>query len=223
MVKTTLLVDALYYAAANDSLHAARDAVPGIDAAKEKVEEKQGEWDALETSNLDDVAKGNRQERVAIELESLEWDLGAAYSPLLRRVAAVQLFSAACLEAHINRQAKERLGGNRALDHFDQLSLEGKWFLFPGLLKIEPFDPGCEPFQGFTKLIKYRNALSHFKGKSEEWKAPGVPTFLSELGLSLDAASKSVETVYELIELLSTRFGEDKPHWLDDYDVNHFD
>lgn len=119
-----------------------------------------------------------------------------------------------CLEARINLVADQRLAG-KALDAFDKLSLEGKWLLLPAMLSGTALDPGKQPFQGFSELVRKRNTLVHPKGaellrlliKSND------PNSLLETGLK-DAAN-ALETTKAMIAELASIFSETRPAWID--------
>ena len=94
-------------------------------------------------------------------------------------------------------------------------SLSVEKFL-PKILENTTFDQGSEPFQSFSKLIKYRNELVHYKGRKESWESfeQGMPEFLDKLGLSLRKARKSIQTVREMILEISRMINQGPPYWL---------
>ena len=63
----------------------------------------------------------NDTESLCIQLENMEESIGFNYAPILEQIAIAHLMSAACLEAHINRRAKDHLEG-KMFDEFDQHS-----------------------------------------------------------------------------------------------------
>ncbi len=216
---TILAVDALYFVAACDALGRAKTAPKRISNAEARVAKMQAEIDDLsqdENGERDtNVAfkNYNRIEQLSIWLESAEYNVGEAYGPLLQDAAAVHILSAASLEAHINIQAQTHLGGLWK-DAFERLSLQGKWLFFPKLIGTKGFDPGAQPFQGFDELIRRRNQLAHYRVIREPWTG-SAPGFLGKLGLNIQAAEESLETVRGMISELSTQLKEHRPpHWL---------
>ena len=225
---TILAIDALYFVAANDALTRARQATKRIEKAAEKVASLQSKIDALsenEEGHRDaQLAMKNydRLEQLSIWIEGAEYQLGEAYGPMLQDVAAVHLLCAASLEAHINIQAQSRLEG-LAWSLFERLSLESKWLFLPKLLGVEGFDPGTEPFQAFSRLIRIRNKLAHYRVHREPWDAPGVPGFLKILGLSIEDAEQSIEAVRQIVSRLYSQLTQRQPHWLDGKPMSFFE
>ena len=171
-------------------------------------------------------------EPIYIQMEHAEYVIGAAYGPYLQNIAITHILCATTAEAHITGIAKGRLRG-KFKEIFEKISLEGKWLFLPKILGEMSFDQGSEPFQSFSKLIKYRNELIHYKGRQEEWEGfeYGEPKFLEKLGLSLTEARNSLKTVGEMILEFSKMIKNDPPHWLrkgyydlpDDITTNFFD
>jgi len=174
----------------------------------------QQETTILERHKDDPDSSYNEHERLAITMESQEYEIGLAYGPFLQYLATVHILCATSLEAHINIRAKETLKG-RFFRDFERISLEAKWLFLPKLLGIAGFEPGTEPFQGFARLIKYRNEIVHYKGRKEEWnRQGGVPSFLEKLGFTLAAAENSLDCVRNMITTLANQLDQATPHWL---------
>lgn len=217
---TVLTVDALYFVAAREALERAKKFPKRIERAEAKAAKMQAEIDAL-SQNEDGERDSNvafknynRLEQLSIWMDGAEHQVGQAYGPMLQETAAVHLFSAASLEAHINIHAENQLNGLWR-DSFSWLSLQAKWLFFPKLIGTKGFDPGAEPFQGFDKLIHRRNQLAHYRVMREPWTPGGAPGFLEKLGLNIDAAEQSLNTVRGMVSELSGQLKEERPpHWL---------
>lgn len=221
--KTALRVDALYYHLAKKNYGIATKAEKAIDKAqkyyetlrnKEHVILKKHEWDVH--------CSGNELEPIYIQLEGAEDDLGKSYGPFLQSLAATHILSAASLETHINIQAKSLLTA-KVLDLFEPFSLEAKWLFLSKLIDGIGFNPGKEPFQSFSALVKFRNKLVHYKDQTEEWVSPGVPTFLEKIGLTLEAGRRSIKCVEEMIVALSKQLKAEIPSWIKSESINYFD
>lgn len=150
-----------------------------------------------------------------IKLDRDFQSLEAEAYPFIRTVATIHFLCLACLEAHINIKA-ERLLTGYSFDEFDKLSIAGKWLFYPKLIGTSLFDPGAEPFQSFRKLTKTRNALVHYKEKSERWKGYEVPEFMDSLGITKRDAKRSLQTAKEMIGGLSKIEGAEPPEWVAD-------
>src|SRR5215472_2001324 len=135
---TVLAVDALYFVAANDALTRAKQSASRIEKEENRVASLQSKIDALNENEAGGEGRMfatknyNRLEELSISMEGAEYDLGAAYGPMLQDVAVVHLLSAASLEAHINIQGQDRMRG-RSWSLFERLSLEAKWLFLPKL------------------------------------------------------------------------------------------
>lgn len=210
----SLMVDAMYLNAAEQAFERAVKGESAIEAAVRRVERlNQHLKRMLEKHNGSSHAAYEELEPISIQLESAEYDLGAAHAPVLQALALVHILAAASLEAHINGRAVERLSGKH-FELFEKFSLEAKWITLPKLLGLAGFDVGIEPFQSFSRLVKLRNSLVHYKSKREEWIPPGVPTFLAELGLTPDEAEGSIKAAKRMIKELSRQLGSAEPFWL---------
>lgn len=212
---TTLLLDAMCFHAARRNYDAATRCVPAIRKAESDFEILlQQETTILEEHRGGPVSSYNEHERLAVMMESQEYEIGLAYGPFLQHLATVHILCATSLEAHINMRAKETLKG-RFLRDFERISLEAKWLFLPKLLGTSGFEPGNEPFQSFARLIKYRNGIVHYKGRKEGWNMQGgVPSFLEKLGFTLEAAENSLDCVKNMIMALANQLHQETPHWL---------
>lgn len=229
---TTLLVDAMYFHAARKCYETAEQALKGIDNSR-KYFEKLRNKEAIIIERYDnDLRAYDKLEPIYIQMEGAEYRIGAAYGPYLQNIAITHILCATAAEAHINGIAKGKLKG-KFKEIFEKISLEGKWLFLPKILGKITFNQGSEPFQSFSKLIKYRNELIHYKGRSEKWEGfeYGEPKFLERLGLSLTEASNSLKTIRGMIIEISRLIENDPPHWLrngydglpDDITTNFFD
>src|SRR5262249_28611688 len=108
----SLKVDLMYLSAARHCLEAAKKAWP---EAEKAVKRHQELWDKGE--EILSRYGGNyteaylEMEPLSIRLESQGFTVGLAYGPVLENVAVTHLLCAACLEAHVNKLAKELLPG----------------------------------------------------------------------------------------------------------------
>ncbi len=221
---TVLAVDHLYYKAAQDSLARARKALPALARQRKRHQKLQDAFDAMDEERReseDPRLHANELHDLAITMESEDYTLGERHAPLIQECASVHILCSASLEAHVNYQA-ERALPKAEWEQFERLSLEAKWLLLPRLLGLTPFNPGVEPYQGFVNLVRYRNALVHYKTKREEWVPPGIPSFLRKLGLDEDAAERSMKAAAGMIGELAVQLGEGRPRWLDRPGGNFF-
>lgn len=224
---TVLAVDAMYFHAAMESLGRAAAASLAVKKADTKVARHLSKIEALkeehEREDIADLAYHERLERLAIQMEDIEYGVGATYGPLLQRIAAVHFFAVASLEAHVNQRAQQHFGG-QPLDEFEKLSLRGKWLFLPKMLGVPGFDPGQEPFQAFGSLIRWRNRLVHYRAQREPWDGSSDPPhFLQRLGLSVASARKAVATVPKMVKILAQQLGDDEPWWLDADKPSYFE
>jgi hypothetical protein len=220
---TVLRVDAMYFHAAAQSLRCAAEACPEVDQQRARFVELQEEMDAIgEDEEETGQSRYEEIERLAISMDGEAYTLGKLYAPCLQALASTHILSAAALEAHVNARAETALSGI-TWQKFERLALEAKWLFLPHLLAVPPFDPGREPYQGFSRLVDFRNALVHYKQKREPWKPPGVPAFLADLGLTKELAEASVLAARRMISELATRIGEEVPSWLEAPDMSFFE
>jgi len=223
---TVLVVDAMYFHAARQAFERAGQSIKLIERAEKRVARHQAKIDSineqLEEGEIDDSTHYDKLEPLAIQMDGLEYQLGAAYGPFLEHLAAVHIFSTAALEAHVNIRGQELLSG-RTWDLFERLSLDAKWLFLPRFHGLPGFDPGAQPFQGFDRLIKIRNKLVHYRVRREPWQSSGVPEFLEELGLSLAAAEQSLVTVRDMAKELARQLGDREPWWFEAEEVSFFE
>jgi hypothetical protein len=202
----------MYYHAANrayDDAVRAEKKTTRAEANFRKLELKESEL--LKEDDNDEIEA--ELESIAIQMESAHDDLGTAYGPFLKSIAMIHILCAAALESHINLLADEFLSG-KDFDHFEKLALEAKWLFLPRLLQHHGFDPGSAPFQDFAQLVRYRNLLVHYKGHVEAWQQGRAPEFLKKLGLTIDDAQSSLQSVKKMISAIRTKIGKPLPYWL---------
>ena len=219
------MVDAMYYHDARENYSRAVSCTEAIERAERRVRYLQRKWRDAERRYPDDFGKRyDLQETIAIQLEAADDEVGVAYAPYLQALAATHVMCAAALESHINLQAKTHLTG-KFLDHFERMTLEGKWLFLPRILNKAGFDPGAQPSQGFSRLVTIRNELIHYKGRDEQWDSAGigVPEFLVKLGLTEAAASDSLKVVKGMVRTLANNMGQPVPSWLGSSVRNYFD
>ena len=224
---TVLAVDAMYFHAAKQAFNRARTATKGIGKAEERVARVQARIDRLdelhEQHKTDDSTHYDKFEPLAIQMDSVEYEVGSAYGPFLQDLATVHVLSTAALEAHVNIRGQELLAG-RLWEVFERLSLDAKWLLLPRLLGLTGFEVGAQPFQDFDRLTRVRNKLVHYRVQREPWRGSAVPPeFLKELGLSLDTAERSLVTVRDMAKELARQLREKEPWWLDAENPSFFE
>jgi hypothetical protein len=212
---TTLLLDAMCYHAAQLNYDSAMRCIPRIRQAESDFDNLLQQEIALLERHRNNLDKAyDEHERLAIAMEDQEYEIGLVYGLFLQHLAIVHVLCVTSLEAHITTRAKEALGG-RFFGDFERIPLETKWLFLPKLLGVPGFDPGAEPFQSFSQLVKYRNKIIHYKARKEEWnRQGGVPSFLEKLGFTLKAAQNSLDSVKNMITELANQLKQEPPHWL---------
>lgn len=156
-------------------------------------------------------------EGYCIQLDSLYGEMSRKYVPVVEDLAFVHILNALCLEAHINFVASTILKPKSFFEEFDKLSLEAKWLFLPRLLgKTDSFDRGREPFQGFTKIVRWRNALVHYRVKKDPWRGYLPPQFFENLGLTIQQAESSCQTTTSLVYKLDEICGLGESKWPDE-------
>lgn len=221
----TFLIDALYFHAARQAHARADEAEKSITAARERWETlEDAEREILERHEQDSHAAYDELEPICMQMEDAHYQLGASHAPLLKEAAVVHFLCAAALEAHINAVAKEVLAGKEE-EQFERCALEAKWLFLPKLLGCSGFDLGHQPFQGFARLVKFRNELVHYKGFTETWVYGAIPEFVPKLGLTLPDSAASIEAVSGMIREFMRQRGVEPPGWLriDDDQMNYFE
>jgi hypothetical protein len=234
----TLRLDALYYRAAKASLRS-------IESGMKKVDQAQKRFDALKAKEERILTKHERKrqhiedsrpdreynvhaeaydelEPIYIQMNDADYQLSEAYEPVVYHAAMAHVLGAAALESHINRVASELLTG-QMLEEFDRLSLTGKFLYLPSLMGFPSFNRAIEPYQSFHALVRLRNRLIHYKEKEEDWSGSLVPGFLEDLGLTYEAAKKSVIAARGMIVRLAEIIGSESPSWLDLDVARHFE
>ena len=219
----SLMLDAMYLNEAERALELAIKGGRSVEMAMQKVERlNQISECILEEHHGNKLAAYDDLEPICIQLEGAEYELGAAHAPVLQAIAVVHILAAASLEAHINGRAIHLLSGKH-FELFERFSLEAKWTTLPKLLNLAGFDVGAEPFQSFSRLVKLRNALVHYKAKQEDWAPPGVPGFLCQLGLTQEDGARSIKAAKGMINGLARQLRDNEPFWLRCKDkINYF-
>ncbi|PSV49851.1 hypothetical protein [Photobacterium indicum] len=210
-IHSMLEIDAMYLQTAITNLEVAKEQKTQIELAVHDLTNHHDVklLEAYDWGDEIDLIDGSDLPGYINAIERLE----EAYSNYLQSLATVHIFCALSLEAHINQQAMKLLVG-RMRNEFDRFSLEAKWLTLPVLLGHESYDAGAEPFQGFSKLVKVRNTLVHFKSSSDKWQRSIKPAEKASFGLSLEEAQSSVDTAKRMLLQLSDLLVVDKPLWL---------
>ncbi len=211
---TELLIDAMYYLTAQQNYENAKSCIKKIKAAENRLHKLQSKFDNITEKYENDFASEYKKlEPICIQMEDAEYEIGAAYGFQIQHIASIHILCSASLEAYINFQGQKLLKGKH-WENFEPMTLETKWLFLPRLVGAVGFDPGKNPFQKFSKMIRYRNQLVHYKRKKEKWKSPGIPEFVKKLGLTFECAGDSLSAVKEMILFFCDSFGEEKPYWL---------
>ena len=218
---TKLMVDALYFHAARRAHEEASEAHAKVESAEEYWTSLDEKWKRIEETVTDPSDQYDLLEPLGPQLEGADYRIGVAYGAVIKGIATVHILSTAALEAHINTIGRDGLHG-KDYDHFERLSLEAKWLFLPRFMGLEPFDPGRQPFQGFSRLIKLRDKLVHYKGMKEEWISGQPPRFLATIGLTLRDSTKAIETAKGMITALARSRNVEPPYWLR-ADLNEMD
>lgn len=121
--------------------------------------------------------------------------------------------SAIGCEAYINEFMMERIDEWESLE---KLGPKNKWIIVAKMITGKTFDKGKEPFQSFSKLIRLRNDLVHFKTEKLVWdprkeRAPkGIAGELSARNAKIffNAAAGMIRTIHEFE-------GSGVPGWVD--------
>ncbi len=212
--ETYLQIDAMYF-------HAARQAHARAEATLRNIRKAEENWKSLDqkyenvlSKHDDDIHSAyDELEPIVMQIENAHYLIGEAYAPLLKETAVVHILCTATLEAHINSVAKDMLQGKEQ-DLFQRLSLGTKWLFLPKLLGFSGFNPGCEPFQSFARLLRYRNDLIHYKGLKEKWVYGSVPQFINRMGLTVEDSRESIAAVVKMLRELAGQRNIDSPYWL---------
>jgi hypothetical protein len=222
-IETLLLVDAMYLHAARASFQRALEQEAAIDKARKRIGLLHTRRDRIVAKHGGDSMAGYDQlEPIYIQMEGADYQLGEACGPQLHALASVHILAAAAPESHINAFATATLAGS-VLQLAERFSLEAKWFTLPRLAGLPGFETGEEPYQGFARLVRLRNSLVHYKQRSEPWEAPGVPAFLEDLGLTREAADRSLEAAVGMVARLAKQRGLSEPYWLERQDISYFE
>lgn len=212
--QTYMQIDAMYFHAARQAHARAKEQISEIKKAKDNWESLEQEYDIiLSKYDEDDLSAYDELEPIAMQMEGAHYFIGEAQGPLLKEIAVVHILCTATLEAHINSVAKEMLTGKHE-ELFERISLEAKWLFLPKVLGLAGFGPGREPFQSFSRLLKYRNDLIHYKGLREKWVYGSVPQFINQLGLTLEDSEKAIAAVVGLVSELTRQRAIELPFWL---------
>src|SRR3989338_1114761 len=222
--KVDLCLEGVYYHTARKHLKGAQAHYEPLKKVIDNIFDLDEKIKGIEAKYENKLDAYDETERFCIQLDSLYSEMTDKYLPVIRDIALVHILNALCLEAYINKIALNRLNPKSSFDDFDRLSLEGKWFFIPRLIKNpKTFDKGTKNFQGFKNIIKWRNNLVHFKGKTEDWRSYLPPEFFEDLGLKIECAQQSCDTAKNMIKKLCEYCNLDIPKWLDDNFKNVFE
>ncbi len=213
---TSLRVDAMYLHSARLALDRGASHTDGINEATQQFKELKEREGRINEQHCDDEGEAEVVlESIAIQMvEHVHPILEEAYSKCIHEWAAVHIFCAAALEAHINSRAQALLSG-KLYEEFDKLSLEGKWLVLPRLAGRETFDPGSQPYQSFAKLVRFRNRLLHHKQRPEPHQiGSAAPETLLRLGLNFESGKASLDAAIRMIKRLAELLKEPHPDWV---------
>ena len=158
-------------------------------------------------------------QRAAKAAERGQDDAEAAYwiAEEIEAAAECITLSAMCLEAFINGLIRERF--ESISDDLERTEVRTKWLAVPRMLgHHECFDKSAMPFQGFAKVVKWRNLLVHYK-HSFELPEDHAGRRVSKLHKVCNAtnAQTSVAAVEGMIQKLRAAMGMPPPRWLDNH------
>jgi len=213
---SVLDVDAMFYQSAVNSLAEAKKNKNDAEIHENQLVELPW-WDQyVAWDSGDEIDVGLSKEQIEI-IEGIQEKARVASSRFLQATATTHIFCVAALEAHINKIASSFIKP-KMFDHYEKLSIEGKWLFLPRFLggDRDGFDPGHQPYQDFSQLIKFRNALVHYKGKKIPYFISDSTAIYKPLGLTLEEASKSVDATKKMILKLAEIMQKDPPKWIKD-------
>jgi hypothetical protein len=208
-----LHVEIMFFHAARCHLELAKEGWPPVKKALNELKELDDQWELLQAG--DEIPlNDSRFERTVISAEHQFESVGFAYAPVLENIAIIHLLCANCLEATINAIGEDLLSGSM-FEEFDKLSLTGKWLFLPKIQKLKGFDPGTEPFQSFSRMVRFRNLLTHYRPKKERGPAFAVPKFLASLGLTVDDAERSLKVTRKMVGEIHKQLKREMDHGWD--------
>lgn len=146
---------------------------------------EQAERKVLARRSGDTLSAADDLEPICIQMESADYGVGEAHGCLFKEAATVHILCCAALEAHLNSIAKSAFGRRRDREAFDKLPVLTKWEYLPRLCRWGEFEIGGSPFRDFATLVRYRNALAHYKNRSESWAQGKEPAFVKDIGAKL--------------------------------------
>jgi hypothetical protein len=187
------------------------------DAKRRRNEELNRQIEDIEARHGGDkVAAYDDTEHLVIELVDTAFvRLEDAARPLAGESAAVQLFAAACLEAHINLRAAETLDG-AVYDEFERLPLPGKWVLYPQVRELSGLAPGNAVLRDIAILSRRRNGLAHPKRRRvEKTVAFDTPDFVEQMNLTAKDARDACTWTRRAVAALAKAEKRTAPGWLD--------
>lgn len=213
--KVDLVLESVYFHSAHKHLDSAQEDYKPLSEVINTMFDIDKKIKAIEDKYGNIYDSYDEVEPFAIQLDSLYSELQHKYLPVIINIALVHILNALCLEAFINKIAIDNIEPKSSFDEFDRLSLEGKYLFFPKLIgKRDTFEKDKEPFQGFKNIIKWRNNLVHFKGKSEMWRSYMPPQFFDDFGLRLECAKKSCGSVEGMIKAICGYCNFSLPEWI---------
>jgi hypothetical protein len=147
------------------------------------------------------------------------WDLRRIeilYEPVVRHYSLAIISVITSAETFINEVAEVVIEGNTAREYFDKLPIQAKWLFLPKLMGMKcNFSLDKKPLQDFSKAVKIRNALIHFKGRRNILGEKKTPAFLVELGLLPKNIKNAIDSVRNLIRNFSLKWHDGYgPDWL---------
>ena len=110
-----------------------------------------------------------------IERQSIGKPFGDGFNDILQYTSTSVILSVASLESHINDELDKLhplfpdhppMASAQLINWMSRLSIIEKYRLAIEAKKVAPFDTDSKTYQAITVLIKFRNALVHFK---PEW------------------------------------------------------
>jgi hypothetical protein len=158
--KYVLALDGAYYVDAVERLNTLANLETEYDRWATVITAGHEEIVAIESRYYNPMDAYDEFEPLVTKMDRDWQSFSSAAEAFIPNAVAIYILGVACLEAHINMLAEERLP-SKSFDEFDHLSLVGKWLFYPILVSAGSFDPGAEPFQSFQQVVRRRNALIH--------------------------------------------------------------
>ena len=205
-IEITFKAEELYFSAAEQAFQQAT-------ALRNEVLTKEQDYSLAELFHLAVAYNWGDEIDPDRDLIAIADDLLEALDLFTLAATSVDVFTVMTLEAHINAIADSRFS-KTTQNHFDRLSLEGKWLLAPQLFGLgQVFDKGKEPFQSFKAVIQRRNGVVHTKGEGRVVILSNKATPDDYMDLKLTQAESALYAARSMAEELAKALNIAAPAW----------